>query len=55
MVKTRIFKWILSMFIVFLLFQSVNIVKADDDYKQNEHDERESYERYEKDHDEWKD
>ena len=55
MVKTRIFKWTLSMFIVFLLFQSVNIVKADDDYKQNEHDERESYERYEKDHDEWED
>ena len=41
MVKTRIFKWTLSMFIVFLLFQSVNIVKADDDYKQNEHDEHE--------------
>ena len=42
-VKTRIFKWFLSAFIVFLLFQSVHIVKADDeDYG---HDEYEDHER----------
>jgi hypothetical protein len=40
------------MFIVFLLAQSVNIVKADDDYEQNEH---EGYESYEKNEDEWED
>ena len=43
------------MFIVFLLFQSVNIVKADDDYEQYEHDEHEGYESYEKNEDEWED
>ena len=29
--KTRLFKWTLSMFILFSIFQTVHIVKADDD------------------------
>ncbi|WP_342431513.1 copper amine oxidase N-terminal domain-containing protein [Neobacillus sp. FSL H8-0543] len=50
--KTRIFKWTLSLFVLFLIFQSVNIVKADDDYGRDEHEEHESYERDEWDDDE---
>lgn len=41
--KTRVFKWTLSVFILFSFFQSVHIVKADDE-------ENEGYERHEKDH-----
>lgn len=42
--KTKIFKWTLSVFVLFLIFQSDHIVKADDD----ERDEHEEYERYER-------
>ena len=50
-VKTRIFKWFLSVFIVLLPFQLVHIVKADDeDYGRDEY---EDHERYERNDDEW--
>ncbi|HCX47966.1 MAG TPA: hypothetical protein DG757_02740 [Bacillus sp. (in: Bacteria)] len=42
MVKTRLFKWFLSVIILFSIFQTANIVKADDD-------DDEKYERHEKD------
>ncbi|MDQ0157605.1 copper amine oxidase N-terminal domain-containing protein [Robertmurraya andreesenii] len=40
--KTRLFKWFLSVIILFSIFQTANIVKADDD-------DDEKYERHEKD------
>ena len=45
--KTRLVKWTLLVFILFLTFQSVNIVKADDD----EYEEYERHDKYREEHD----
>ena len=49
--KKRIFKWILSVCMLLLIFPSVQIVKADDD--DDDYEKHERYERYERE-DDWK-
>ncbi|MDR4887790.1 copper amine oxidase N-terminal domain-containing protein [Fredinandcohnia sp. QZ13] len=52
--KTRKFTWILSVVLLLFIFQSVNIVKADDDdYERDEHGRYERYEKDDDDHEEW--
>ena len=48
--KSTLIKWTLSLFILILIFQSVNVVKADDD---DDHEEKERYEKYERSDDKW--
>lgn len=55
MKKGKILLWVLPMFMVFLMFQSVNIVKADDDEYDRDNEEHERYEGYERNHDERED